>query len=117
MRNLLPLCILLFHSVLSSQNIEKNETILTAFEAYSELPREVVFVHLNKSVYIKGENIGFKAYVLDKDTKKRSLETKNLYCTIVDEKENVAKKTTHTDRKWHWEWDVRTRQPFYHRQL
>jgi hypothetical protein len=92
MRNLLPLCILLFHSVLSSQNIENNETILTAFEAYSELPREVVFVHLNKSVYIKGENIGFKAYVLDKDTKKRSLETKNLYCTIVDEKENVVKK-------------------------
>lgn len=92
MRKLLPLSILLFHSLLTSQNIEKNETILTAFETYSELPREVVFVHLNKSVFIKGENIGFKAYVIDKDTKKRSLATKNLYCTIVDKKENVLKK-------------------------
>ena len=57
----------------------------------STLPREVVFVHLNKSVYIKGEAVGFKAYVLDKDTKKRSLETKNLYCTILDEDENIVK--------------------------
>lgn len=92
MRKLLPLCIFLFHSLLTAQNIEKNETILTAFETYSELPREVVFVHLNKSIFIKEESIGFKAYVLDKDTKKRSLETKNLYCTIVDENENILKK-------------------------
>ncbi|NNE02271.1 MAG: hypothetical protein HKN52_03815 [Eudoraea sp.] len=92
MRKLLLLYILLLHSFLTAQNIEKNETILTAFDTYSELPREVVFVHVNKAVFIKGENIGFKAYVLDKDTKKRSLETKNLYCIISDEKETILKK-------------------------
>ncbi|MBT8264018.1 MAG: hypothetical protein KJN75_01645, partial [Muriicola sp.] len=92
MRKLLLLYTLLLHSFLTAQNIEKNETILTAFDTYSELPREVVFVHVNKAVFIKGENIGFKAYVLDKDTKKRSLETKNLYCIISDEKETILKK-------------------------
>jgi hypothetical protein len=92
MRKLLPLYILLFHSLLTAQSIEKNETILNAFNTYAELPREVVFVHVNKSVFIKGENIGFKAYVIDKDTKKRSLETKNLYCTISDDKETILKK-------------------------
>lgn len=92
MKKLLPLFLLLFYSVITAQSIEKNEAILNAFDTYSELPREVVFVHVNKAVFIKGENIGFKAYVLDKDTKKRSLETKNLYFTISDEKERLLKK-------------------------
>ncbi len=63
-----------------------------AFEAYSQLPREVVYVHLNKSTYIKGEYIGFKAYVFDKGEKKLSNETKNLYCTIADEQNRIIKK-------------------------
>ena len=82
---------LLFSFLLFSQQNTTNESILSGFEAYAQLPREVVFVHLNKSVYIKGEAVGFKAYVLDKDTKKRSLETKNLYCAILDEDENIVK--------------------------
>lgn len=68
------------------------DDVLPAFEAYSQLPREVVFVHLNKSVFIKGEGIGYKAYVLDMDTKKRSLETKNLYCVVEDSLNRVVKK-------------------------
>lgn len=83
---------LLFLNTFQAQNSSANDQILSSFEAYSELPREVVFVHLNKSVFIKGENIGYKAYVLDKDTKKRSLETKNLYCTVLDDQKKVVKK-------------------------
>ncbi len=83
---------LLIFSTVQAQNSSSNDQILSNFEAYSELPREVVFVHLNKSVFIKGESIGYKAYVLDKDTKKRSLETKNLYCAILDDQKNVIKK-------------------------
>ncbi|QBA63158.1 hypothetical protein [Muriicola soli] len=71
-------------SYLKAQPPSELDNLLPAFEMYSELPREVVFVHLNKSVYIKGEGIGFKAYVLEKGSKKRSLETKNLYCVIQD---------------------------------
>ena len=81
---------LLFLNTFQAQNSSANDKILLSFEAYSELPREVVFVHLNKSVFIKGENIGYKAYVLDKDTKKRSLETKNLYCTVLDDQKKVV---------------------------
>jgi hypothetical protein len=83
---------LLFLTTFQAQNSSANDKILLSFEAYSELPREVVFVHLNKSVFIKGESIGYKAYVLDKDTKKRSLETKNLYCTVLDDQKKVIKK-------------------------
>ncbi len=82
----------LFAFFSQAQNPGSFEDIIPAFEAYSQLPREVVYVHLNKSVYIKGEGIGFKAYVLDKDSKKRSLETKNLYCIVEDSLNQVVKK-------------------------
>ena len=62
------------------------------FEAYSELPREVVYVHLNKSTFIKGEQLGFKAYIFDKDQKLPSLETNNLYCAVVDEEDKMISK-------------------------
>ena len=67
------------------------DRILSDFSAYSALPREVVYVHLNKTVYIKGEDIGFKAYVLDKDHKRPSQETRNLYCVVADSNDRVVK--------------------------
>ena len=85
------LYLLLISIISTAQNSPSPLEILPAFEAYSELPREVVYMHLNKSVFIKGESIGFKAYVLDKATKKRSIETKNLYCIIEDSLRKVVK--------------------------
>ena len=92
MKYLLYSILFLNLSLLNAQPPSVVDDVLPAFEAYSELPREVVYVHLNKSVFIKGEGIGFKAYVLDKGTKKRSLETKNLYCIIEDSLERDVKK-------------------------
>ncbi|MBT8322937.1 MAG: hypothetical protein KJO94_05600, partial [Eudoraea sp.] len=83
--------VLLLQTAVFGQN-QNYEKIAEAFEVYSELPREIVFVHLNKSTYIKGEQIGFKAYVFDKDNKKPSIETKNLYCTLVDDNGEIIKK-------------------------
>ncbi|MBT8221599.1 MAG: hypothetical protein KJN96_00380 [Eudoraea sp.] len=83
--------VLLLQTAVFGQN-QNYEKIAEAFEVYSELPREIVFVHLNKSTYIKGEQIGFKAYVFDKDNKKPSIETKNLYCTLVDDNGEIVKK-------------------------
>ena len=62
------------------------------FGNYSELPREVAYVHLNKSIYIKGEQLGYKAYVYDKDKKLPSQETKNLYCALIDDEGRMIKK-------------------------
>ncbi|MEO0901777.1 MAG: hypothetical protein AAFY00_07030, partial [Bacteroidota bacterium] len=73
----------LIHMHLFSQE-DADERILNAYEAYVELPREVVFVHTNKTTYIKGEQLGFQAYCLDKENKMLSLETKNLYVTLSD---------------------------------
>ncbi|WP_412559707.1 hypothetical protein [Winogradskyella sp. MIT101101] len=88
----LKLCILFFTLNLyfaSAQN--RTDDILDLYQNYTYDAREVVYVHLNKSTFIKGENIGFTAYVLDKKDKKPSQVTTNLYVSIEDENNNVLK--------------------------
>ena len=63
--------------------------ILEAYDDYTEAPREVVYLHLNKSTYIIGETLGFTAYVLDKNDKEPSVLTSNLYVTIEDHSQNI----------------------------
>ena len=74
-----------------TQQTDQLSEILSDFYAYTELPREVVYVHLNKSVFIKGEEVGFSAYVMDKDNKRPSLETTNLYCVLADSNDRMIK--------------------------
>lgn len=69
----------------------QNDEIIDAYEDYTDAAREIAYLHLNKSTYIKGEEIGFTAYVLDKATKTPSLLTTNLYVTIEDENKNTIK--------------------------
>ena len=75
-----------------SQQEYKDAQLVDMYENYTELPREVAFVHLNKSVYIKGELLAFQAYVLDKNTKELSEETTNLYVSISDAQGQELKK-------------------------
>lgn len=70
---------------------EKAEEIIESYEDYTEAPREVAYVHLNKSTYINGEIIGLKAYIFDKFTKEPSKMTRNLYCTISGDDGKIIK--------------------------
>jgi len=70
---------------------QDDSEILEAYEDYTETAREVVYMHLNKSTYIKGESIGFTAYIMDKKDKKPSQLTTNLYVSIEDENNNIVK--------------------------
>jgi len=84
---------LVFWSILGfSQNENNADTLISAFQEFGKLPREVAYVHLNKTTYIKGETLAFTAYVFDKGTKKPSNLTTNLYCTISDENGQTVKK-------------------------
>ncbi|WP_299365969.1 hypothetical protein [Winogradskyella sp.] len=74
-------------SVYSQEELD----ILEAYEEYTEAPREVVYLHLNKSTYVIGEIIGFTAYVLDKKDKRPSALTTNLYVSIEDDAKNIVK--------------------------
>lgn len=70
---------------------QEDDKILEAYQEYTKAPREVVYLHLNKSTYFIGETIGFTAYVLDKKDKKPSLLTTNLYVSIEDKASNIVK--------------------------
>lgn len=72
-------------------NAQESSEILDLYEDYTEPAREVVYMHLNKSTYIKGESIGFTAYVMDKKDKNPSLLTANLYVSIEDQNNKVIK--------------------------
>ncbi|TCK67680.1 hypothetical protein DFQ05_1459 [Winogradskyella wandonensis] len=75
---------------ISNGQIEDSE-IISQFEDFTEAPREVVYVHLNKTTFIKGEMIGFSAYVFDKASKELSFSTTNLYCTITDNENKIIR--------------------------
>ncbi len=75
-----------------AQNPYKNKDILSSYNDYTKLPRELVYVHLNKSTYIKGEAIGFTSYILDKSDNQLSKLTTNLYCIITDKDDNIIKR-------------------------
>lgn len=78
-----------FILALNFQAQNKKDTALDIKEQLNH--QESVFSHINKSTYIKGEEIGFTSYVFNKKTKKLSPLTKNLYCVISDEENNVLK--------------------------
>lgn len=68
----------------------KEQKIDSSFIKHTSDYQEVVYAHVNKSKFIKGEMLGFTAYVFDKKAKKLSNLTKNLYCTISDEKDSIV---------------------------
>jgi len=90
-KNLIAILFFCFSVLLIAQQNDNYQSIIDAYESYAKLPREVVFVHTNKTTYIKGEQLGFSAYVLDKDAKMPSLETTNLYVTLSDQKGELIK--------------------------
>lgn len=83
--------LLFFFSSYFISSQDKSE-ILDTYSNYSEAPRELIYVHINKSTYIEGEMLGFTAYVFDKSNKQPSKMTQNLYCTISSENGEILKK-------------------------
>lgn len=77
---------------LHAQDPNKDDfNILEKYGAYNDAFREVAYIHLNKALYIKGEDIGFTAYILNKDDKKPSQITTNLYVVIEDDNNHILK--------------------------
>jgi len=74
------------------QDLSKNDlTLIETYENYTTPARELIYTHLNKSTFIKGESVGFTAYIFDKESKKTSLATTNVYFSIFDKNKNEIK--------------------------
>jgi len=65
---------------------QEKKSLDSSYVNYFKLTREIPYLHLNKTNFIKGEEIWFQAYILNQKTKKLHNHTTNLYCSIYNEK-------------------------------
>lgn len=68
----------------TTQNLSNNG-LEEKYETYFQHPRESVHLHLNKTLFLTGEEIWWSGYVYNKRTNTPSFETTNLYCGIYDQ--------------------------------
>lgn len=68
-----------------------NDSILKDFDNFMKIPESNVYMHLNKSILLEGETLGFSAYVMDHKKQIPSQIVKNLYCQILNSEGKVIK--------------------------
>ena len=78
MRILVSIILVLVSLQLGAQK-EPDKSPSEALKSYFELPRETVYLHLNKSSYVVGENLWFKGYVYNLKQETPFTETTNVY--------------------------------------
>ena len=76
-----------------AQNTDSINSLENRIEKYFELPRESIYIHTNKTDYVVGENLWFKAYIFDRQKAKPFKETSNLDIRIFDEDGNEIKQS------------------------
>ncbi|WP_298416680.1 hypothetical protein [uncultured Kordia sp.] len=83
MKRILPLLtfLLLFSFSLFSQT---DTTVEDSYTEYFKLPRETLFLHLNKTSFLAGEEIWFKGYAYDQKNQLTSKATTNFNVGIYD---------------------------------
>lgn len=80
-------CLFSFQNGISQNNPDP----LISYNNYVHLPREVTYAHLNKSLYVQGETLGFSVYAFDKNTKAPSEQSTNIYAVICDKNNQPIK--------------------------
>lgn len=91
MQRKILLLIFIFLSLTCFSQNKKN--IDSLYQKYFNLTRIIPHIHLNKTTFLQGEEVWFKAYLIDQNSEKLDDITSNLICTLHDEKGNeIARK-------------------------
>lgn len=64
----------------------QEDKITDNYNTYFEKTREIPYLHLNKTSFIKGEEVWFQAYVMEQNSNKLHPTVSNLYVSIFDDK-------------------------------
>lgn len=72
---------------LSAQTAD--DTIFHNYQENAKIPKEKAFVHLSKSTYVVGEQLGYTAYIIDHTTNAATTLSGNLYIKITNEQGKV----------------------------
>ena len=65
-------------------SVNAQENYLKRHQDYFELPRESIYVHTNKSVFVKGENMWYKGYAIDRSTNTLNDLVRNVQVSVFD---------------------------------
>ncbi len=84
-RKVLSIYILTFFISISTVFSQEKKNIEDDYLEYFKLPRESLFLHTNKTTYLTGEEIWFKAYAYDRKNELTSKATTNVYLGIYDQ--------------------------------
>ncbi|MFY7672690.1 hypothetical protein ACOSP6_16530 [Tenacibaculum sp. MEBiC06402] len=77
--------ILLIGTLVFQYSIFAQQEIDSSYVKYFQNTREVPYLHLNKTSYLQGEEIWFKAYIQEQNSQKLHTTTTNLYVSIFNE--------------------------------
>lgn len=64
------------------------KSFIEKYKEYFELPRESIYVHTNKSIFINGETIWFKGYAVDRTTNTLNDLVRNVQVSVYDQRGN-----------------------------
>ncbi|MCX7549901.1 hypothetical protein [Xanthomarina sp. F2636L] len=85
MKNYFTIILLLFQSILFSQNkVQESSALFDNNNYFHELQQEKFFLHTNKTTYFTSETIWWKAYVVSDFSNKTITNTTNLYVNFYD---------------------------------
>ncbi|NKI30867.1 hypothetical protein [Croceivirga thetidis] len=71
-------------SVLTAQT--HFDQFLENYEQNGQVPREIAYLHLNKNVFLEGEQLAFKAYLWDRTNQRPANASRNLYVKLKTKK-------------------------------
>ena len=75
-----------------NSNDEQLTSLLSSFEKFgSDNPQEKIHLHLDKPFYSVGDEIWFKAYLVNAEENKLSLLSKVMYVDLIDERDSIQK--------------------------
>ena len=75
-------------------------------EAYNKLPRESLYMHLNKSSYVEGDEIWFSGYVYNRQTGSPFIKTTNIHVGVYDSAGNLKSNYLHLARDGYFKGNV-----------
>ncbi len=94
LRSALPLFLLIGCLIILAYSADDDpfSALLKKMEVYNEkYPQEKVYLHLDKPYYAIGDDIWFKAYVINANTSKPSEVSGSLYVELINEKDSLKK--------------------------
>ena len=86
--------VLLFFITISGKGYSQNseEEFIEKIVDYKLQQKKVAYLHLNKSHYLKNEQLGFTAYILNEFEHTSETNDSNLYITVKNEKDSLIRR-------------------------